>query len=81
MHVYSLYLNNLTDIDGLPRWCSGKDLFANAGDAGDTGLISGLGRSPGVGNSNPLQFFLPEKFHGQRSLVGSGGQEESDTTE
>ena len=58
-----------------------KNLFANAGDAGDTGLISGLGRSPGVGNSNPLQFFLPEKFHGQRSLVGSGGQEESDTTE
>ena len=23
---------------------------------GDTGLISGLGRSPGVGNGNPLQY-------------------------
>ena len=25
-------------------------------NAGDTGLISGLGRSPGVGNSNSLQY-------------------------
>ena len=28
---------------------------ANAGDAGDMGLIPGLGRSPGGGNVNPLQ--------------------------
>ena len=27
-----------------------KNLPANAGDTGDTGLIPGLGRSPGVGN-------------------------------
>ena len=25
-------------------------------NAGDTGLISGLGRSPGEGNGNPLQY-------------------------
>ena len=25
-------------------------------DAGDSGLISGLGRSPGEGNGNPLQY-------------------------
>ena len=31
-----------------------KYLPANAGDAGDTGLIPGLGRSPGGGNGNPL---------------------------
>ena len=30
----------------------------------------GLGRSPGEGNGNPVQFFLPGKSHGQRSLVG-----------
>ena len=30
-----------------------KNLPANAGDAGS---ISGLGRSPGVGNGNPLQY-------------------------
>ena len=29
---------------------------ANAEDARDTGLIPGLGRSPGVGNGNPLQY-------------------------
>ena len=33
----------------------------------DTGSISGLGRSPGEGTT-PV--FLPEKYDGQRSLVG-----------
>ena len=33
-----------------------KNLPANAGDARDTGLIPGLGRSSGVGNGNPLQY-------------------------
>ena len=35
---------------------AGKNLPANAGDTRDSGLISGLGRSPGVGNGNPLQY-------------------------
>ena len=40
---------------GLPRWLSGiKNLPANAGD---TGSIPGLGRSPRGGNGNPLQYF------------------------
>ena len=29
---------------------------ANAGDARDTSLIPGSGRSPGGGNGNPLQY-------------------------
>ena len=33
-----------------------KNLPANAGDSGDVGLIPGLGRSPGVGNDNSLQY-------------------------
>ena len=33
-----------------------KTLPASAGDARDTGLILGLGRSPGVGNENLLQY-------------------------
>ena len=33
-----------------------KDLPANAGDWGDMGSIPGLGRSPGEGNGNPLQY-------------------------
>ena len=31
-----------------------KNPPVNAGDARDVGLILGLGRSPGLGNSNPL---------------------------
>ena len=33
-----------------------KNLPANAGDARDAGSISELGRSPGGGNGNPLQY-------------------------
>jgi len=33
-----------------------KNLLANAGDSGDVNLIPGLGRSPGEGNGNPLQY-------------------------
>ena len=36
------------------------NLPANAGVARDKGLISGSGRSPGVGNGNPLQCSCPE---------------------
>ena len=32
------------------------NLPATAGDTGDPGSILGLGRSPGEGNSNPLQY-------------------------
>ena len=33
-----------------------KNLPANAGDARYLGSIPGSGRSPGVGNGNPLQY-------------------------
>ena len=33
-----------------------KNPPASAGDTGDAGLIPGSGRSPGVGNGNPLQY-------------------------
>ena len=33
-----------------------KNPPANAGDTADVGSISGLGRSPGGGNHNPLQY-------------------------
>jgi len=33
-----------------------KNLPINAGDIRDMGLISGLGRSPGGGHGNPLQY-------------------------
>ena len=33
-----------------------KNLPASAGDTGDIGSIPGLGRFPGGGNGNPLQY-------------------------
>ena len=34
----------------------GKEAACNAGDTGETGLIPGLGRCPGGGHGNPLQY-------------------------
>ena len=38
---------------GLPRWLNGKE---SACQARDMGSITGSGRSPGEGKSNPLQY-------------------------
>ena len=59
-----------------------KNLPANAGVARDTGLIPGLGGSPGEENGNPLQSSCLENPHGQRRLVGYSpqGRKESHTT-
>ena len=40
-----------------PSGSSGKESACNARDTGDSGLIPGLGRSLGEGNSNPLPYF------------------------
>ena len=40
----------------LPGFPGGSDSKASACNAGDLGLIPGLGRSPGEGNGNPLQY-------------------------
>ena len=48
-------LNTLSyKIIRLPRWISGKKKKLPC-QAGDAGLIPGLGRSPGEGDGNPLQ--------------------------
>ena len=75
----TLLMTYLYQLWGFPGGTVVKNLPANAGDARDLGSVSGLGRSPGVGNGNPL----PGKFHGQRSLTGYSpwGCKESDTTE
>ena len=64
----------------LPSSSDGKESTCNAGDLGS---IPGLGRSPGGGHSNQLQYYCRENPHGQRSLVGYSlyGCKESDTTE
>ena len=58
----------------------GKEIALNAGDMG---WIPGLGRSPEVGNGNPLQCPCLGAFYRQRSLAGYSpwGRKESDTSE
>ena len=41
---------------GFPNGSRGKESTLNARDPGDSGLIPGLGRSPGGGNGNPLHY-------------------------
>ena len=60
-----------------------KNSLANAGDAKDAGLIPGLGRSPGEGNSNPLQYSCVENpmDRGSWRVAVHGVVQESDMTE
>ena len=58
---------------GLP---GGSEVKVSASNEGDPGSISGLGRSPGEGNDNPLQYScLNTTGYSPR------GRKESDTTE
>jgi len=60
-----------------------KNPPANARDIKDVGSIPGVGRSPGGGHGNSLQYPCLENTHGQRSLVDYSpwGCKESDRTE
>ena len=48
-----------------------KNEPANAGDAKDAGLIPGLGRSPGGGNGNPLQYSCLENSMGRGAWLAT----------
>ena len=60
-----------------------KNPPANAGDARDACLSPLFGRSPGIGNSNPLQYSCLGNPRTEKSgrLESTGLQKESDTTE
>ena len=64
----------------MPGGSVGKESTCGAGDLGS---IAGLGRHPGGGHGNPLQYSCLGNPHGQRSLVGCSpwGDKESDMTE
>ena len=51
----------------LPGGSDGKE---SAHNEENLGLIPGLGRSPGGGHGNSLQYSYLENPHGRRSLVG-----------
>ena len=65
---------------GFPGGSDGKESTCNAGDPG---LIPGLGRSSGKGNGNPLQYSCIENPKGHRIRVGYSpwGCKELDMTE
>ena len=65
---------------GLPWWFSSKE---SACSAGDPGSIPGSGRSPGVGNSNPLQYSCLENSmdRGACRATVHGFSKELDRTE
>ena len=66
---------------GFPGGSVVKNLPANAGDAGDVSSILGLGRSYGVGNSNPLQHSCLENLMDRGAWwVQSMGLKASETT-
>ena len=52
-------------VDGFPNGSVVRNLPANAGDAEDMSSISGSGRSPRGGNSNPLQYSCQENPMGR----------------
>ena len=63
-----------------PGSLAGKESACNVGDLGS---VSGVGRSPGGGHGNPLQYSCLKNLHGQRSMMGCSpwGHKELDTTE
>ena len=69
----------LTHFLGFSGSSDGKE---SACSAGDTGLIPGLGRSPGEGNGNPLQYCCLDNSMNRGAWQHSPwGHKESDTTE
>ena len=79
--------NNKLDFTEIKTYSSKNNIGGSDGkestqNAGDLGLIPGLGRCPGGGHGNPLQYSCLENPHGQRSLVGCSHRvTESDMTE
>ena len=55
----------------------GKEPAYNAGDIGDSGLIPGLGRPPGGGNGNPLQYSCLENPMDRGDFCDMGSQRRS----
>ena len=66
---------------GSPYFSGGSDSKESACNAGDPGLMHGLGRFPGEGKGNPLQYSCLENSmdRGPRGPTVYGGHKEPDT--
>ena len=65
-------MSALWKFKGFPDGSGGKETTCNAGD---TGLIPGLGRSPREGNGNPLQYSHLENSMDRGAWQGSMGSQ------
>ena len=74
------FISQYYSIVGFSGGSDGKEFACNAEDQG---FISGLGRTPEGGHSNPLQYSCWENPHGHMSLAGYSpwGHKEPDKTE
>ena len=80
----SLLFASLSSVLGLFRWCAVvQNPRDNAGDTGNAGSISGMGRSLGGGNGNPPQYSCLKNPMDGGVLWATvhRGPKESDTTE
>ena len=57
-------------VGGFPDGSVVKNPPDNAGDTGEQGFIHESGRSPGIGNGNPLQYSCLGKSTSKGNLVG-----------
>ena len=73
MSLNGAFLEYLPFMKGFPCGSASKESTCNAGDLG---LIPGLGKSPGKGRL-PIPEFAPGEFHGLHSPLG---HKVSDTT-
>ena len=59
LYSFIILLRHICGSGDFPGGPSVKNPPANAWDTRDASPIPGLGRSPGVRNGNPLQYFYP----------------------
>ena len=56
VHMHTYVCAYICMCAGLPGGSMVKNMPGNAGEAGDAGSVPESGRSPGVGNGDPLQY-------------------------
>ena len=70
--VHRLLIAVASLVVGFPGSSAGKESACNAGDSGS---IPGLGRSPGARERLPTPVFWPGEFHGQSAGSQRFGQD------
>ena len=83
-YIYSGTFITINDVIlihwGFPHWLRSKESACNSGQAGDLGLIPGLGRFPEEGTGTPLQYScLGNPIDGEAWQLQSMGSQKSQT--